>query len=717
MELFTRSLKLPYASSSSFLEALDGVEAIDYFFAKQILLHINKNVQARSNTINVNLSFHLLLALSCYQRKGSVCLPIHDIANRAMWERVEIPEASHTDVVHPGNLEGSVSLNTTNSGFLFPGAEVLLTECENLIALCASNTFLHFEKGLLYSRRYYVYESQFCEFVSQRIKQSAVQSLLIKRKTQKETIQTLLSLMFQGPLIHDKQLDIQQFAIINSVCSYFSVITGGAGTGKTYTIARLLLLLIVLDNLASETIALLAPTGKAANRLKQSLYKELANLPDDAQIKSAKAALRSILPSTVHNFLKIDPIRGLSKYTSVNPLPVELVIVDESSMVDLSLMNKIISAMPPQATLILVGDANQLPSVENGSLLADLVSISNCRITQSKFNDLRDIAPQLGQLSDVSLNNFIESQAIPHINQTNEDVNIPLAPKQSTSLHTKGWVSQLIVGKRSNDNLNALSYAILKGDKIAIENAFELPEISFNEIDFTPVHTNFNAKVQISYAHFSPELQGRLKQQFSILLNANSLVDGHEALNNYALLSPYRRGHWGVEYLNLAIENLLSNDFPRVNKGHYKGKPIMIMVNDYQLGLFNGDIGMLWPDQNGELKAYFAKRDNGLSQKLDVDSTDGDTHTEQAFVAFPIYTLPKYETTYAMTIHKTQGSEYNQVDLVLPESKKVFLNKQLIYTGITRAKECIGIWSTKSIFYRALTCEANRVSGVSDRLS
>lgn len=753
MNLFNAAINLPFSDSASFLSSMQDAEAIDFFFAKQILsemsgssakLNVNEVIASQLG-VKVELSFYLLVALSYEQRKGSLCLQLTKIAEKTLWDAKSLKAEAYLGAISLAkeqidaheNAPNEIDLQEKASGYTFPNIGELIKISEILVTCCAHDTYLHYQDGNLYSRRYYIYEQQFCDFVKSRINTTTAQGLVEKRRQQSKQVQNLLSVLFDNPITDGINIDLQQIATINSLCHYFSIITGGAGTGKTYTITRLLLALSVLDNISPENIALLAPTGKAANRLKQSLFDELEKLPEHPLINETKDSFYSIRPQTIHNLLKIDPIRGQTKYSALNPLALDLVIIDESSMVDISLMDKIIGAIDSQTTLILIGDANQLPSVETGSLLADLVAIPAGSLSFQRFNQLCKIVPELKNIGEqplvqLALLQTENTMALASSKTTNKDAvsdephnaqlvsNSAIATKSHAAAEAgntaTGWVSRLTSGKRSHASINQLAHAILRADYNAIKACYRLPQISYFDYSFNqPSSFGYSSgKTAFSYELLSPDLRERLLGCFSELMQAQSPNAAFKALSRFSLLTPFRRGKWGVDSLNIAIEDLLAQQHDQVIvQGFYPGKPIIVLANDYQLGLFNGDVGIVWPDDSGQLKAYFVKPTTILKSKVADKILD---QAIQDFAIFPLYSLPKFETTYATTIHKTQGSEYDHVELIIPESENDFLNRQLIYTGATRAKNSIGIWSNARTLKQAIARDVDRVSGVNTRI-
>lgn len=405
----------------------------------------------------------------------------------------------------------------------------------------------------------------------------------------------------------------QKLAILHACQNNITFISGGPGTGKTFTAGHLASLLIQKQPHLCHA-ALLAPTGKAAVRLQASLLERLSPLPQTLSITSA----------TLHKVLGISPYRKEPKFHALSPLQYDLLIIDEASMIDVRLMADLLAAIKDGARVIFLGDKDQLPPVEAGALFAE-------------------IAYKL--------------------------------PAKTVSL------------KRSlrtdSDELGALALAVRKGEEDKVLKLLNAP--SSSAISFSPLDT--------------PHLIAKIAQQFppSAHIGWDKKTPPEELLaaQNFCLLSPVRQGPFGVH----AINQKLSDYFSREQKpSHWPVTPILIVQNDATLGLYNGDVGLLvTPHKEDEPPfAWFASLDGG-ARKLIASR------------------LPNYEPAYCLSVHKSQGSEFEGVALLLPPGSAVF-GRKMLYTAITRAKKKLDIYSDADVLKEVLKVEGNRLSGSTLRL-
>ncbi len=460
----------------------------------------------------------------------------------------------------------------------------------------------------LYFQRYWLYEQQLATALRNRVNQLSADPQATIPVDDKTLTQ----------LLADQRLSEQQHqAIAHAIHSPLSIITGGPGTGKTTTIAGLLKIFYHCN--PDTRIALAAPTGKAATRMQQAI--------------SARINLSSqhVSASTIHRLLGYRPNRVNFRYHAENPLPYDVVIVDEASMIDLALMSKLVTAVSAYARLILLGDADQLVSVETGAVFGEL-----CRNSEGsllKHNILRlQHSYRFSQVTGIS-------QLADAVNNGDSEIALQLLDSQ------------------------------------------QFPEVT---------------RIASEIALLDQSLIQHLSQRFET--NAEPL-QRLQANNQFQLLCAHRKGRWGVEELNQSIENLLRKHNLVSGQGHYyHGKPIIISRNNYQLNLFNGDIGLLAHSQSGELKAYFSTSDNGIRELSPAR-------------------LPTNLTAWALTVHQSQGSEFDHVLLVLPEELSPVLSRELIYTAITRARKSIRIMGSRDVLEQAITARTNRQSGILDKLS
>jgi exodeoxyribonuclease V alpha subunit len=476
----------------------------------------------------------------------------------------------------------------------------------------------------------------------------------------------------------------QEVAVAMALQRRFSVICGGPGTGKTTTVTKLLALL--LQQAALDTpdrklkIRLAAPTGKAAARLTQSIRDALQGergLRRQPALADYQALLEEIPEeaTTLHRLLGVQRHSSEFRHNRQNPLRCDVLVVDEASMVDLPMMAKTIAALPASARLILLGDKDQLASVEAGSVLADMyrgLDIARAPVT------MRYSAAMRRQIEILTGHN--------------------LAQHQDPDVGTFGDNLCLLQESfRFQGGIGALAVAVNQGQADRMLQL--LAQADLTDICLNPVNDA------------SRETLLKLAQQgygaYLKLLQPPQQVDPAQVLKafeQFRVLCALRRGDFGVEGLNKAIEQRLQRaGLIRSGAEFYAGRPIMITENSYELQLFNGDIGILLqdPQKPGELRANFLMPDNRIK-------------------AFVPTQLPAHDTAYAMTVHKSQGSEFAHTCLVLPErveaQGKGILTRELVYTGLTRAKQQLDIFANEPMLRMAIGQQTQRASGLGEKL-
>ncbi|MEM0909434.1 MAG: exodeoxyribonuclease V subunit alpha [Pseudomonadota bacterium] len=634
----------PYESLAQLQDRCYGIVAIDFYAANQIFLTLLDPLSLEADEIDKTILFHVLLMLFCVQRQGSSCLHIASLDDAIMWQQQDL----HGHALH--------------SGYIFPSLETLNRVLNDFFTLVSDLESLIYEDGLLYTRRYYEYEKRIVNSIVQRLECQPSISESIDAEEQRLTLawdpifseEDLASQSERSAL-----LSPQKMAMLNACYRNFSIITGGAGTGKTYTIARLLLLLHSFKDLTPSDVLLLAPTGKAANRLFESINKELLKLTHLNIDNDVIGALQSIQPQTVHKVLRINPFTNKSPFNKGHQLKAKCVIVDECSMLDIATMGKLVDAIPTDCKLVLVGDPYQLPSINVGSLLAEFIR----SFSSANNKQLNSLHHYLTVCAENSAKPISEDQCI----TTTLDRNY-----------------------RADASLIELSQSILRKDITALMD-HQSERFVINDIGETQ-----DAEHLISHI-----ITQWVAPRFQHILKCSDIAHAWHCLEQYAFLTPYRQGDFGVEAINGKIHATLhgSNN----TDGFARGVPVMVEQNDYRLGLFNGDIGLLWPDKTGALKAWFKNPDSKLMSK------------NENYRDLSIHTLPRFSQSYAMTIHKTQGSEYQHVDILLPKRDEYLLSNELVYTAFTRAKGAVSVFTTKDILQAALHKNIRRASGLQQR--
>jgi exodeoxyribonuclease V alpha subunit len=434
--------------------------------------------------------------------------------------------------------------------------------------------------------------------------------------------------------------DWQKLACAVALRGSVAIITGGPGTGKTYTVARLLALLFATagDEARTRRIALAAPTGKAAARLKQSIDKALGELAGrvGAGLPLKDLAERMGAARTLHSLLGARPDSRAFAHNAANPLDVDVLIVDEASMVHLEMMASLLEALPAHATLILLGDKDQLASVEAGAVLGDL-----CHNAQS------------GGYTD---------DTVAYVREASGE-EIP----EAFAGHASALAQQTVMlrhSRRFGGPIGQLALAVNAGDTARAQAVLRAGDGAVRWVE----NAQQQHVLKLADAGYSPYLE----------LLAQGPEGEHEAwvkavlqrFESFRILCALRDGEWGVAGLNATIEERLeAARLVRRGGEWYVGRPVMVTRNDYGTRVFNGDIGLTLadPERPGSLRVYFLEGEEVRS----VLATR----------------LRDVETAFAMTVHKSQGSEFRHTLLVLPQDRGGIITRELVYTGITRASE------------------------------
>ena len=520
---------------------------------------------------------------------GSICLTKNDIETFIKTNKDTLSGTAFPDWEEIKNVMTKSSCCTQN-----PGNE---------------NKPLVFADGKIYFYKYWLYENSLAAKVLKLSKDKG------KFAENADKIKNVFVKLFQDPKSFE-----QKNAAEKVIKNRFSVITGGPGTGKTTTVAKIIA--GILSVYPDERIILTAPTGKAAARMTEALLSEntkknLKGFVEDEVLQK----IWSLEGKTLHRILEMN--FGKPEKNRQNPITADLVIVDEASMVDIAMFSALLDALSEETSLILLGDKDQLASVDVGNVLADICAC-------------RELLPEETVSELKTSHRFEDHPAI-------------------------GRLAEAVNGQKDADDII----------KICKEEA---------DLAFT------TKTVQ--------EIAETAKQKYSFLSDTNLKPEEIlKKLNDFKILCPSKEDYLGVETLNKTIERAI------INKDNYdsfyNGRPIMITKNDYTNNLMNGDCGVILK-REGATKAWFAQND--------------------AIMSFNISELPAFETVYAMTIHKSQGSEYTSVLVVLPENDIPMLTKELLYTAITRAKEKVEITAKESVLEYTLKNSAARNSGFKEAL-
>lgn len=447
----------------------------------------------------------------------------------------------------------------------------------------------------------------------------------------------------------DGEPDWQMLAALSALLNNFTVITGGPGTGKTTTVTKILALFAEQNIAYKKKIVLAAPTGKAANRLSESIKKAKAELRINSEI--AELIPEDVL--TIHRLLGTSPAKASCYYNADNKLHLDLLVVDEASMIDLAMMSKLMQALPDNAQIILLGDMNQLASVESGSILADICATG----LGSKYSSERSL--------------LLKQQFGFEYQDLGKQNNHPLGDR----------VVHLKKSYRFDDDsgIGMLAGATNEGDVESFFQAFscdKFSDISWSSVDSAALRQSIGAIDIEPYKHY---------------MQSKDAEQALERMTRFQILSPVRDGVFGVNNLNKLIkERLQRSGLIYGNSSYFHGQPIMVIENSYKSGLYNGDVGIIW-NEDGELKGYFPMPEGGTKR-------------------FSLAKLPAFETVFAMTVHKSQGSEFDNVLVVFPDQYVEHLTKELLYTAITRAKKAVSIFGEEKALKKAISTKVNRSS-------
>jgi exodeoxyribonuclease V alpha subunit len=492
----------------------------------------------------------------------------------------------------------------------------------------------------------------------------------------------------QPVVLDDWQKAALALGVLNKVC----VISGGPGTGKTFLIFTLLRLL-VRQGVAPDRIFLAAPTGRAAQRVTDFIREGLQRLRTPPGETGPDAALNSLAGSTVHRLLKYNPARGRFTHDAANPLPADVVIVDEVSMLDVVLMSRLLEALPPAASVILLGDKDQLPSVEAGAVLAGLMPPENAVAFSAATLDL------LRQLfGKIELTHGQPSAGLPVAHDA-----VVILPHNY----------------RSQRDLVAVAQRVNRGDASVVD---ELPRLTLESqasspssgcwlletgADLAPWRRVLDAW---AHAHYLSAADGAESYAALVARCARldlARIEAEQApllpqlfarLESARVLTLVREGWRGAAGVNAYLAQRLGPHLdPHGSATVFAGAPLLIVRNDNVTRLYNGDVGVVLATR-GTYRAIF-QTSTGSPQQGCPWHTGG-------YVSFALDALPPHELAFALTVHKSQGSAYGEVLLALPSAEaRRMLSREIIYTAITRARARAVICGQPAVLKQAI-CRA-----------
>lgn len=738
-----------YSRFSQVKAVIQGVEPIDYFFAKEMLSALIPASTALSSPSEPDSNshlYHLFLALSASLRAGHSCLPLTAVADQH-WGR------GYTSPVNADSKTDEViDQGVTHPGFVFATLTQLHAMVSALNIGAQDHQLLVLHHNNLYLRRYFQFENDLEQAIKTR--------LVVQCQYDNDDIAQCIEGLF--PNTEEEQggvsgeIDWQKVAVANAINKNFSVIAGGPGTGKTYTVTKLLAALVILAGKGLEekyiaekelaqqdapmlNVALVAPTGKAAQRLSESIVKAITDFT--GKIDDKVLAQIPTQAQTLHRLLGVLPNSPNFRHNEDNRLAYDIVLIDEVSMVDLPLMTRVFRALKDHAKVILLGDADQLPSVATGSVLADIAPRPHGGFSAANEQYLSQVC----QLKAQQLSDYFTA---------NKGVNAAIEAKGSYRHNAHfDYLSFLVKSRRfdGKGGIGLLANAVINGD---VKRSWQLL-VNAQKQALQKQSSQIPAELSMVQGELSQWLAPLVKQYYQPIEKCTTVSEAFALLAQFRVLCATRQGDYGVERLNEIIKDYLGkNNSPFGQHQHslYHGQPIMINENDYRLGLYNGDIGIMWSvvDKEGKTHLMACFEDNSCQEKSREESSFNDSALESLTsesivneskdiddktLAGTVSTsippqgvrqilpsrLPKFESVYAMTIHKTQGSEFSHVAMVLSQTHgeqqnqqkgSKLLSRELLYTGITRAKKQLTLAASQGVWQQGVTTQVKRYSGL-----
>jgi exodeoxyribonuclease V alpha subunit len=508
--------------------------------------------------------------------------------------------------------------------------------------------------GRLYLHRYFDYE--------RRLAQRLMQPAPTKASAIANNVKAFLDRLFAASAkrLGDRP-DWQKIATALTLERPLTIISGGPGTGKTTTIVNVLACALVSNQ--DCRIRLAAPTGKAAARMLEAIRNAAAHLPAD---------LRERLPAesfTVHRLLGWLPDSNEFRHHAGNPLPIDLLVVDEASMLDLALATKLVEAVPPAAHIILLGDKDQLAAVESGAVFSELSAdptLSNACVER------------LAAVTGIPAARIVTATPV---KPTRLDDSVVWLTENFRFANDSG-IGRLAAHVNAGAAGAAIDFLRSRADAALewIEDAHPAPQAA-------------------SLQRIIDEMKTYIDAARADLGNKAALF---EALGRFRVLCAEREGPRGVVAINQFVGQHFRKalDHPLDPGGRsewYPGRPVMVLANDYVLKLFNGDIGIVLPDGSETLMVYFPDSDGGFRPVAPLR-------------------LPEHETAFATTVHKAQGSEFDKVLLMLPAKSSRVVTRELLYTAVTRSRSGVAIVGGAEMVEKAIVSPTRRYSGLAARL-
>ncbi len=507
----------------------------------------------------------------------------------------------------------------------------------------------------LYLHRYWRYEQRIVDYIVTAL-QETISPHTLDNQFIRELFPTGSDTEKTGSDTKQRQ-QLQCAACVSAHSARFSVMSGGPGTGKTWTLVRILRSMV--HHTPDIRIALAAPTGKAASRINETIRNDPGfRIPEVGEAQ------------TLHRLLAYGANRDGSGYNVDNPLPYDVVVIDEASMVDVAMMAQCVDALAPHAKLLLVGDRNQLASVEAGSILADICTALGPNCFTHAFEEF--------------CNSCIDNPAA--------YIRSSCSHAQVGSQKSADRVIQLYRNYRFSlqSGIARVARLIAEGEEEAMESAINIMQETESDCVFkeTPDSVDAILAGENVVAKYEQFIHGR---------DPSHVL---RQMARFGILAPVKNGPFGVTAINRSVERMLASYYGiRCDEDYYDHRPLLVTRNDYTLGLFNGDIGVILSSgEGGRPHAYFLRSPEGMMPVI------------------PALLPHDIETVFAMTVHKSQGSEFDEVVLILPDRDTPVLTRELIYTAITRARKKVTIYGTKDILRAALRRRVARSSGLAHQI-
>ena len=637
-----------------------------------------------------------LLTSYTFNQHQNICLDLNLIANEEQFinffDNIErlIPEEQQKVVgilkkifIEPQKLHEQL-INPQNNSIV----HVKNNSAENITL----SPLIFDGKNKIYLQRYYSYEQALAHDIASRVRNNYHNSIVpLLKNSESLNINNLLQNIYRigKRFTPSTEINYQLLGIINAYINNFSIITGGPGTGKTTVITMILALL--LENKSDLKINIVAPSGKAQARVSESIRDELQFLDCSDEIIEK---LQNIETSTIHRLLGTVYNSPYFKHNRKNKLQADVIIIDELSMVSSMLMAKLMTAINNGTKIVLLGDRDQLSSVEAGALMANLCDVFSINKFSNEYFEF--LASDIGQLADnkeLFLTEYKNNR-----NNTLLSNNIAIKLQHSYRFSPDKGIG--IVTKK----INEVGHSFKEQEFSEILHAMHYDDTQrFHAIDVNDLAKNNDGAVEKYLRKFVKELKfddakTEKEIKFSNYLQCSDVKEAYRLLERFKILVAENNSRYGVHNINKLIEEILG--LP-VGKSLYHGRVIIVTENDYNLNLFNGDIGLFWRDpETNRIGVYFP-----------------DSNCVDDFIVINPGRLPQHETVFAMSVHRSQGSGFEKIlFLLLNKPNLKMINRELVYTAITRAKKEVHLLYNHTTLKNSLYRQTDRSTGLGEHL-